>query len=208
MSQILWNSQRRTLPSHLFHSGEDIEVPSRWAYIWGDENPQEWRIIFQPGLVAFRSAGLRFAWFARTSDFRADRHSGRSARGCRRNGFSISPAAFSRIAVFCRQARAESRNPGFGEFSQTGRGGMFGLRTIGKQAFVSRRIGVPVASRCRSLRFGDFRRRLPSRRRDLNGGLDSGSPRALSSATQPDFNELSRMCGIFARLGRRALRPE
>ncbi len=51
--------------------------------------------------------------FARTSDFQADPHSGRSARACRRNGFSTSPAAFSRFAAFCRQARAESRNPGF-----------------------------------------------------------------------------------------------
>ena len=124
--------------------------------IWGDENPLEWRIIFQSGFVPFQSAGFRFAGFAWTSDFQADRHSGRSARGCRRNGFSISLAAISRFDVFCRQARAESRNPGFGEFSQTGRGGMFGLRTVGKRAFVSRRIGVIVPSRCRSLRFGDF----------------------------------------------------
>ena len=105
---------------------------------WGDENPPEWRIVFQPGFVPFRSACSRFAGFGCTSDFQSDRHSGRSACGCRRNGFSISPAAFSRFAVFCRQARAESWNPGFGEFSQTGRGGMFGLRTFGKQAFVSR----------------------------------------------------------------------
>ena len=55
---------------------------------WGDENPPEWRIIFQPGFIPFRCVGLRFAGFARTSDFQADRHSGRSARGCRRNGFS------------------------------------------------------------------------------------------------------------------------
>ncbi len=38
---------------------------------------------------------------------------------------------------------------------------MFGLRTAGKQAFVSRRIGVFVPSRCRGLRFGGFRRRPP-----------------------------------------------
>ena len=72
---------------------------------WGDENPPELRIIIQPGFVPFRSAGFRFAGFAWTSDFQAFRHSGRSVRGCRRNGFSISPAAFSRFAVFCRQVR-------------------------------------------------------------------------------------------------------
>ena len=54
---------------------------------WGDENPPEWRKIFQPGFIPFRCAGFRFAGFARTSDFQADRHSGRSARRCRRNGF-------------------------------------------------------------------------------------------------------------------------
>ncbi len=72
---------------------------------WDDKNPPEWRIIIQPGFVPFLSAGFRFVGFAWTSDFQADRHSGRSVRGCRSNGFSISPAAFSRIAVFCRQAR-------------------------------------------------------------------------------------------------------
>ena len=71
-----------------------------------------------------------------------------------------------------------------------------------------RLIGVFVPSRRRSLRFGDFRRRLPPRRRVLNGSLDSGSSRALSSATPLDFNGLSRMRGILARLGKRALRPE
>ena len=39
MSQVLWNSQRRTLPGDLFHSGEDIEVPSRWVYIWHPHPP-------------------------------------------------------------------------------------------------------------------------------------------------------------------------
>ncbi len=55
----------------------------------------------------------------------------------------------------------------------------FGPRAFEKHAFVSRRIGVPVPSRCCGLRFGDFRRHLPPRRRDLNGSLDSGSPRAF-----------------------------
>ena len=90
-----------------------LKASKKAVNAWGDEKSPEWRIIFQSCFVPFRSAGFRFAWFARTSDFQADRHSGRSARGCRRNGFSISPAAFSRFAVFCRQARAESRNPGF-----------------------------------------------------------------------------------------------
>ena len=64
--------------------------------------------------------------------------------------FDLSRSLFE-VRRFLPQARAESRNPGFGEFSQTGRGGMFGLQTFGKQAFVSRRIGVPVSSRCRQL---------------------------------------------------------
>ena len=34
--------------------------------------------LFQPGFVPFQSAGFRFAGFARTSDFQADRHSGRN----------------------------------------------------------------------------------------------------------------------------------
>ena len=34
MSQVLWNSQRRTLPGDLFHSDQNIGVPSRWVYIW------------------------------------------------------------------------------------------------------------------------------------------------------------------------------
>ncbi len=69
-------------------------------------------------------------------------------------------------------------------------------------------IGVLVPSKCRSLRFGGFGRRPPPRCRDLNGSLDSGSPRALSSATPPDVNGLSRMREVLARLGKRALRPE
>ena len=167
----------------MFHVDRHISASLCVLCAWGDENPPEWRIIFQPGFFPFRSAGFRFASFAWISDFQTDRHSGRSARGCRRNRFSILPATFLRFAVFCRQARAESRNPGFGEFSLTEQGGMFGSRTFGKQAFVSRLIGVLVPSRCRSLRSGDFRPRLPPRRRDLNGSLDSGSPRALSTGS-------------------------
>ena len=34
MSQVLWNSQRRTLPAALFHSADDIVVPHRFVYIW------------------------------------------------------------------------------------------------------------------------------------------------------------------------------
>ena len=33
MIQLLWNSQRRTLPGKYFHSHEDITVPDRFIYI-------------------------------------------------------------------------------------------------------------------------------------------------------------------------------
>ncbi len=93
---------------------------------WGDENSSEWRIVFQSCFVPFRSAGFRFAWFAWTSDFQADRHSGRSARG----------EPESRLwRVFANGARRNDRAPNCWK------------------------AGVPVPSRCRSLRFGHFRRR-------------------------------------------------
>ncbi len=34
MSQILWNTQRQTLPGHFFHCSEDIVIPDRFIYIW------------------------------------------------------------------------------------------------------------------------------------------------------------------------------
>ena len=34
VSQVLWNSQRRTLPAALLHSTEDIAVPDRFVCIW------------------------------------------------------------------------------------------------------------------------------------------------------------------------------
>lgn len=33
MAQVLWNSQRLTLPGRLFHSSEDIEIPWRFVFI-------------------------------------------------------------------------------------------------------------------------------------------------------------------------------
>ena len=109
---------------------------------------------------------------------------------------------------FAGKRARRARIQALASFRERGKAPMFGPRTFGKQAFVFRRIGILVPSRCRSLRFGHFRRRLTPRRRGLNGGLDSGSPRALSNATPPDFNGLSRMRGILARLGKRALRAE
>ncbi len=34
MSQVLWNSQQKTLPGRFFHNPEDIVIPHRFIYIW------------------------------------------------------------------------------------------------------------------------------------------------------------------------------
>ena len=81
-SKARWRRQADvTPPWKAALPGKPAFVPDRRCLKWGDENPPEWRIIFQPGFIPFRSASFRFAVFARTSDFQADRHSGRSARG-------------------------------------------------------------------------------------------------------------------------------
>ena len=81
---------------------------------WGDENPPELRIILQPGLFfsGVPDFGLRGSPGLRI--FKRTVIPAGARAVCRRNGFSISPAAFSKFSAFCRQARAESRNPGFG----------------------------------------------------------------------------------------------
>ncbi len=40
MIQILWNSQRRTLPGRYFHSSEDIQMPERFSYIAQRSRPR------------------------------------------------------------------------------------------------------------------------------------------------------------------------
>ena len=34
MSQVLWNTQRQTIPGRFFHSPADIVIPDRFVYIW------------------------------------------------------------------------------------------------------------------------------------------------------------------------------
>ena len=62
---------------------------------------------------------------------------------------------FFEVRRFFAGKRAESRNPGFCEFLRTGRGGMLGPRTFGKQAFLSRQ----GAAACGSEIFGAVCRR-------------------------------------------------
>ena len=153
----------------------------------------------------FRSAG--FAWTSRIrSNFQVCRHSGRSARGCRKGGFSTSHAAFSRFVVLLWQARAESRNPGFGEFSKNVarrnvRLSKFGQPkpTFGRRALVSRQDAAACGPGIYSVR-----------RRAAGLRTDTWIPalRALSSATPPNFNRHPCRRGFLARLGKRALRLE
>ncbi len=163
--------------------------------IWGDENPPEWRIFFQPGFVPFRSSGFRFAGFAWTSDFQTDRHSCRSARGCRRNAFSISPAAFARFAVFCRQARREPESRLWRVFENGARRNVLapncweaGVR------FPSHRRSCPV--RMPQLAVQRFSPPSAAAPPGLERKAWIPALRALSSATPPDFNGLSRMRGM------------